>query len=1174
MERYLKVENLRMALGGQLNLPSAEELQQLMAEAEANLFTGKKEISGSLIKAAWYLHSVASSRKSLELYNHERQRRAYQISAHIFDLATQNDGRDRNEVLSYVFAAQIGYLRGDLNPNATALYRSIDQADRSLDVADDNIALEVGVMLLAMDRRTLFDILPRLQETLADFEDVQEGSLNDLRLLLDACWNLLLYLSYGTQGSYQEAVIALEAVVRNDVEAIDLDTRWVAAHLLDISEDFGRSSIWSILPPGVPPAAANAMTLGVPPVLNLWPPQMQLLKQDDSNNPLLLGTKRLFLSVPTSAGKTLLAQFISLAHLAQEGGGICFVAPSHSLCREIRKALGDRLRLLKQEVSQEIPLGYFDDFIEIEPESVKVEVMTPERLGFLLRHKPKETLEQYSLFIVDEAHLLADENRGWGLEATLSLLHMLTRDTRHRIVLMSSSLGSQVHMVQWIGIEGSNRSFHSDWRGPRRLYALYSPERNDRVVREEISYRNRRTGQQEVHYKYQLYGTIRLKLADTSQIYTTMIDDAVGVHYTKPDASGQYRIDSKKSTPFYKTIAPLVMELAESGPVLVIVSTRPESQNLAREVAQLIPENNEQTMRIANLASTRLGEEHLLTKVLKKGVAFHHAALPSDLQIAIETGVKSGHIKYLVSTTTLADGVNLPVRTVVIGGTGAYTSEGFREFITGSKLVNAIGRAGRSGKESEGWIVLADPRYSDSHFDELMQVNPTELNLISQLTDEATLLALSAAEDILRKNEDNVFALERTQVSDFLGYVWVVANSLQELYDSVTSDDIERFLASTLAWQQMDETLRTRWLDIAKKSFTSYQNTEAEARRRWARSGTTLPTSKKLEEILLAVLKELVIKTLEAGQVLDTDKVLDVLITNENVMLLFSLPEAPKTAFYAARNSRRDSPLDVDHCALLRDWINGTSLTTLVNTYLGEISDKEFAFESMGDYITNVCEHYLPWIIGTIVTWANEFQQPITGDSKLVNPQIPAYIRYGVNNGYSIELMMNGVTSRLLAMKVASNFMEADDQSLRRWLQRMHLTDFVERFQADESEQRDLLNYLRPKETTILADFINGQETTLDYSIRSRSELSGEVRFAYLDGDSFPSRLGVEHEYMTCDMPLRLYVDIEELIETGLPYKAELFLREDGNYGVTVKMITYGQSDDSEEVIDLDNIDF
>jgi hypothetical protein len=200
------------------------------------------------------------------------------------------------------------------------------------------------------------------------------------------------------------------------------------------------------------------------------------------------------------------------------------------------------------------------------------------------------------------------------------------------------------------------------------------------------------------------------------------------------------------------------------------------------------------------------------------------------------------------------------------------------------------------------------------------------------------------------------------------------------------------------------------------------------------------------------------------------------------------------------------------------------------------------------------------------VVWANESSQQFTGAQKLLSPHTPAYIRYGVNNAHSLELMMHGVTSRQLAMRVGHAFMQVEEPRLRNWLKRMKLADFRRQFNADDAELRDLLNYLRPKDSTVLADFISGAYITLDYGIRCDSELSGEVRLAYLDGgDGFPARLGVEQEGMTCDMPLSLYMDIEELLETGLPYRAELFHKPSGVYGVRLQMIDFAQGDSDEE---------
>ncbi|MFB9853188.1 hypothetical protein ACFFMR_22690, partial [Micromonospora andamanensis] len=122
MERALDLALLRGALGGRTGLPTAEQLQDLLANAETQLFLRRSEISDDLLDTAWYLHSVASVSQARERYTLARQRDAFAVSAHIFDLALQGEGRwSRAERLTFGFAAAIGYRRGGQDPNATAV---------------------------------------------------------------------------------------------------------------------------------------------------------------------------------------------------------------------------------------------------------------------------------------------------------------------------------------------------------------------------------------------------------------------------------------------------------------------------------------------------------------------------------------------------------------------------------------------------------------------------------------------------------------------------------------------------------------------------------------------------------------------------------------------------------------------------------------------------------------------------------------------------------------------------------------------------------------------------------------------------------------------------------------------------------------------------------------------
>jgi hypothetical protein len=123
MERALNRQALALALGEHARLPSAQELQRLLAQAEVNLFVHQPRVPDEALAAGWYLHGVASSPAAFDLYTPARQRRAFQVSAHILDLGMQDRGRSRLDRCRLAFGAAVGYRRGELEPNAMAVFR-------------------------------------------------------------------------------------------------------------------------------------------------------------------------------------------------------------------------------------------------------------------------------------------------------------------------------------------------------------------------------------------------------------------------------------------------------------------------------------------------------------------------------------------------------------------------------------------------------------------------------------------------------------------------------------------------------------------------------------------------------------------------------------------------------------------------------------------------------------------------------------------------------------------------------------------------------------------------------------------------------------------------------------------------------------------------------------------
>ena len=108
---------------------------------------------------------------------------------------------------------------------------------------------------------------------------------------------------------------------------------------------------------------------------------------------------------------------------------------------------------------------------------------------------------------------------------------------------------------------------------------------------------------------------------------------------------------------------------------------------------------------LINSCKTILPEEHLLIKSLKYGIAYHHGELPDKIKKEIEKALRKNIISLVVSTTTLAQGVNLPLKSIII-----HSLKWGDKYMPSSQYLNIIGRAGRAGKETEGHIIFCDER--------------------------------------------------------------------------------------------------------------------------------------------------------------------------------------------------------------------------------------------------------------------------------------------------------------------------------------------------------------------------------------------------------------------------------------------------------------------------------
>lgn len=1186
MDRALNPDMLAEVLGQHPSgvLPTVEELTALIAEVEVRTFIEPTDVNDDLLRTAWYLHGVASAEQAGDLYTPARQQRAFAVSAHIFDLALSGTGRSIHDQLTLAFGAQVGYRRGELEPNATAIWRRVDHhLDHPLPETDESgssdsttqlsatdpvgdtealasptrslasMALRAGVAFLGLDARRIQFLLSRWRGEIASMrallgqDSLTSTMFGPAEAVAQAVGDLMVFLRYGDRDRLEAAQVLLRSVVNLEAGQGDHDARWVAVHCLHIAEGMETSSVWSLLPDDTPPIVAQAFTVGTPPVLTLWPPQRDLLTRS-ALNPLDPATRRLLLSVPTSAGKTLIAQLLICLHLVTQSGKVCYVTPLRSLGREMRQALIGRMRIIQKGLGADFAdFGDFtiEQFFDLlgEPTDSSVEVMTPERLSHLLRHDPSSVLERYSMFVIDEAHLLAQPGRGLLVETVLAAV--MTTDAR--VVLLSGVMGNAHQIASWLNPAQAATLFESGWRGPRRLHALlYSNVEWDHL--ERLPPKSSTFTHIE---RYPITADLRVRPAEgVTRRLVTPADTPIGHLERKVRPSGVRKPSDDNYDAFYKMCARTASEFLDAGSLLMILSQRGYARNAAQELAAIL-DVTDTTNDLCEFLVARLGAEHPLIECVRHGVAYHHAGLPIDVLDELEQAMRAETLQAIFATSTLTDGVNLPVRTVVICET-RYEGQDPGQQLDGPRLLNAVGRAGRAGKETEGWIVLGlNHRPRDGDFDELQPAD-SDLEILSTLNSEVALARLAEVEALIATTADALFAVEQGEAADFVAYAWFVLSAQERLADLAANADLSGAIDGLLAFVQLPPGIAARWRALAEYVRAQYEATPAESRLRWTLTGTTLASARRIEKIALTVAEQARTLFGELDEHGNPGPVLRTLTLEESIHLLdrsgaldalLELPEGAGLWRFKTTVGARTA-IEVPIADALGGWLRGLDMPDLAQLMLPGVPDVSWRLEQTVDAISGAFEHFLSWTIGVVTTQTNEFLVGQGGIEAL--PEHLAYfVRYGVDTPIALNLLTSGIRSRRVAYAIGrhATALGLDWLQVRDWLRILHVDGWKATFNAARREIEELLEFCRSPAPSPLRQLLEQHTATVDLQISmarppAAGRLPVELRIA---GNSDPIEVWAAGtaSFLVGIIAAASHADVALLGLSGLEYKAE-----------------------------------
>jgi hypothetical protein len=216
---------------------------------------------------------------------------------------------------------------------------------------------------------------------------------------------------------------------------------------------------------------------------------------------------------------------------------------------------------------------------------------------------------------------------------------------------------------------------------------------------------------------------------------------------------------------------------------------------------------------------------------------------------------------------------------------------------------------------------------------------------------------------------------------------------------------------------------------------------------------------------------------LTGQQLLDPVAVLQVILADGRLEQLLGLADARDYRF----KRRRYGPTElvpVDLQALVLAWVRGATLGELVEDHLTGIDvgdDDGYRFEQLSTFLTRICEHHLPFTLGTVLEWINSDR------IDELCPSLPAHVHYGVADAKAIELLTHGVRSRRLAVAVGQRA-AADGVTiaeLRKWLSDLGAPAWRTAFAAGPTEVGDLLQFVHDPAAAIGASLLDGNIVTM-----------------------------------------------------------------------------------------------
>jgi helicase len=393
----------------------------------------------------------------------------------------------------------------------------------------------------------------------------------------------------------------------------------------------------------------------------------------------LMNGKNIVAAIPTASGKTFIAELAMVSSIIK-GGKAIYVVPLKALASEKEQQFSEL-----EAMGLSVGMSTGDTASKSTWLSKKdIIITTSEKTDSLVRNKA-EWLNDITTVVLDEVHLLGDPGRGPTLEMVITLLRKINPNIQ--IVALSATVG--------------NASEIADWMNAELVYSTWRP----------------------------------------TELHEGVYHDGCIQFASDPD--NQIKVIGPKSKP----LEALAQDTVINGDqCLIFVNSRKSSKSQARNISKRISKHLEFmdkhelekiSAEILKTGDTETTKD--LAEYVKGGTAFHNAGLNSKIRKIIEDGFKNNYIKVITCTPTLAAGINLPAKRVIIGSYYRYAGQAGSVPIPTLEYKQMAGRAGRPQFDKHGEAITVTKEYTNVMDVMSMYINGQAENIDSGLSRESVL---------------------------------------------------------------------------------------------------------------------------------------------------------------------------------------------------------------------------------------------------------------------------------------------------------------------------------------------------------------------------------------------------------------------------------------------------